>query len=287
MLMSLLAASLNPMAAAPLIPDVTADAFELPADDHVSTGEAGVPVSLWNLGKSYGGKRVLNGVGLKIEPGEFIAVIGRSGCGKSTLMRLLAGLEKPDGGEIWFGDDRLDGLNPLARTMFQEARLLPWRRVVDNVAVGLSGRPGNRRAAAERALQEVGLSGRERDWPSVLSGGQRQRVALARALVSRPRVLILDEPLGALDALTRISMQHLIERVWLNQGFTAVMVTHDVSEAVALADRILLIEDGTIALDLPVTLDRPRVRGSAAFAELEGLILNRLFKDHELDGSGI
>jgi len=287
MLMSLLAASLNPAGAAPLIPDVAPDAFELPVDDHIPTGTAGVPVSLWNLGKSFGDKRVLTDVGLTIEPGEFVAVIGRSGCGKSTLMRLLAGLEKPDGGEIRFGDERLDGLNPLARTMFQEARLLPWRRVVDNVAVGLSGRPGNRRVAAERALQEVGLSGRERDWPAVLSGGQRQRVALARALVSRPRVLILDEPLGALDALTRISMQHLIERVWLNQGFTAVMVTHDVGEAVALADRILLIEDGTIALDLPVTLDRPRVRGSAAFAELEGLILNRLFKDHELDGSGI
>lgn len=283
MILDMLAGSLGPMGSVPVLPD----AFELPVDDHTTTAAAGLPVVVWNLGKSFGGKRVLNGIDLKVEAGQFVAVIGRSGCGKSTLMRLLGGLEEPSGGEVWFSDQRLHGMNTLARTMFQEARLLPWRRVVDNVAVGLSGTRGDRTEAARRALREVGLKGRERDWPSVLSGGQRQRVALARALVSRPRLLLLDEPLGALDALTRISMQHLIERVWLNQGFTALMVTHDVGEAVALADRIIMIEDGIITLDLDVPLERPRVRGSAAFAELEGVILNRLFKDHELDGSGI
>ncbi len=128
-------------------------------------------------------------------------------------------------------------------------------------------------------MREVGLEGRRHDWPSVLSGGQKQRVAFARALVSRPRVLAFDEPLGALDALTRISMQRLLESVWRDQRFTAIMVTHDVAEAVTLADRVLMIEDGEIALDIVVDLPRPRERGSAAFAELEGGILRELFRN--------
>jgi sulfonate transport system ATP-binding protein len=128
-------------------------------------------------------------------------------------------------------------------------------------------------------LREVGLADRRDEWPSVLSGGQKQRVALARALVSRPRVLAFDEPLGALDALTRISMQRLLERVWLDQGFTAIMVTHDVAEAVTLADRVLLIEDGEIALDLGVDLPRVRERGSVEVAKLEGEILRHLFQN--------
>jgi sulfonate transport system ATP-binding protein len=135
------------------------------------------------------------------------------------------------------------------------------------------------RERALAALREVGLADRRDEWPSVLSGGQKQRVALARALVSRPRVLAFDEPLGALDALTRISMQRLLERVWLDQGFTAIMVTHDVAEAVTLADRVLLIEDGEIALDLRVDLPRVRERGSVEVAKLEGEILRHLFRN--------
>jgi sulfonate transport system ATP-binding protein len=164
--------------------------------------------------------------------------------------------------------------------MFQEPRLLPWARVLSNVEVGL-GRDrasSDAQARAERALGEVGLNDKRGQWPAVLSGGQKQRVALARALVSDPRVLAFDEPLGALDALTRISMQRLLERVWHDQAFTAILVTHDVSEAVALADRVLVIEHGRIAHDVNVDIPRPRRRGSADLAEVEGSILNNLLE---------
>ena len=157
--------------------------------------------------------------------------------------------------------------------MFQDARLLPWRRVLDNVALGL---PAERRAEAEAALDEVGLAERGGDWPSILSGGQRQRVALARALASRPRVLLLDEPLGALDALTRLEMQGLIERVWQEHGFTAVLVTHDVEEAVALADRIIVLSAGQVALDLRVDLPRPRDHAARRFTELKATVLDEV-----------
>ena len=162
--------------------------------------------------------------------------------------------------------------------MFQEPRLLPWQRVIDNVEVGLAQTIGarSRRHQAREVLAQVGLADRENDWPSILSGGQRQRVALARALASHPRLLALDEPLGALDALTRIEMQELIERMWLDKGFTAIVVTHDVTEAVALADRVLLLEEGAIAMDVAVEIPRPRRRGDAAAARIEGHILDRL-----------
>jgi len=157
---------------------------------------------------------------------------------------------------------------------------LPWARVLSNVEVGL----GRDRASsdaqirAQRALTEVGLDDKRGQWPAVLSGGQKQRVALARALVSHPRVLAFDEPLGALDALTRISVQRLLERVWRDQAFTAILVTHDVSEAVALADRVLVIENGRIAHDIDVDIPRPRQRGSADLAALEGSILRGLLQ---------
>jgi sulfonate transport system ATP-binding protein len=163
--------------------------------------------------------------------------------------------------------------------MFQEPRLLPWASVLANVEVGL-GRERKSPGAQERAritLRAVELEDKRDQWPAVLSGGQKQRVALARALVSRPRILAFDEPLGALDALTRISMQQLLERVWRDQIFTALLVTHDVAEAVTLADRVLLIEDGEIAMDVRVDLPRPRRRGSAEVAALEGRILDKLF----------
>jgi sulfonate transport system ATP-binding protein len=165
--------------------------------------------------------------------------------------------------------------------MFQEPRLLPWARVKSNVEVGLGAarKSDDARSRAERALSEVGLQDRRDEWPAVLSGGQKQRVALARALVSHPRVLAFDEPLGALDALTRISMQGLLGRVWSDQNFTAILVTHDVTEAVALADRVLVIDEGRIALDLDVGVARPRRRGSAELAALEGKILHYLLSN--------
>ncbi|WAC70953.1 ATP-binding cassette domain-containing protein [Roseateles sp. SL47] len=231
--------------------------------------QGGDAIHLRGLGKSFGERQVLAGIDLDIRPGEFVAVIGRSGCGKSTLLRLLAGLDQPTAGELDAGPKKD------VRFMFQDARLLPWARVQDNVALGLAGPEGRERAAA--ALAQVGLGERGPEWPARLSGGQRQRVALARALVHTPRLLLLDEPLGALDALTRIEMQRLIERLWLRQGFTAVLVTHDVAEAVALADRVLLIEHGHLALDLRIDLPRPRVR-DAAFAALEQRLLDRVLQ---------
>ena len=236
----------------------------------------GTALSLRGIGKDFGGPRVLHGIDLEIPAGQFVAIVGRSGCGKSTLLRLIAGLDAPTDGRL-----DLEGAAPAeaVRLMFQEPRLLPWSSIRGNVEVGLgAGLPGpvRRDRAAAAALAEVGLADRATEWPAVLSGGQKQRVALARALVSRPRVLALDEPLGALDALTRIEMQALVEQVWQAEGFTAVLVTHDVSEAVALADRVILLERGRVALDVAIDLPRPRRRGDAALAAIEARILDRL-----------
>ncbi|MDY7579692.1 ATP-binding cassette domain-containing protein [Herbaspirillum sp. RTI4] len=235
----------------------------------------GVPIRIAALSKKYGGRHVLEDVALQVEAGEFVAIVGRSGCGKSTLLRLIAQLEKSDGGSIGFSDADLTPVAPEIRIMFQDSRLLPWKRVLDNVALGL---PKTARSRAAAVLRQVGLEERSGEWPAVLSGGQRQRVALARALVHDPQLLLLDEPLGALDALTRIDMQQLIESLWLEQGFSAVLVTHDVQEAIVLADRVILIEDGRIALNRRIDLPRPRQRGDVRFARLEAEILARVLK---------
>jgi sulfonate transport system ATP-binding protein len=233
----------------------------------------GIPVTLESIAKHYGNRIVLDNLQLRITAGQFVAVVGRSGCGKSTLLRLLAGLETANGGALLAGSAPLSSAKDDTRLMFQDARLLPWKKVIDNVGLGLRG---NWRDDALQALTTVGLADRANDWPAALSGGQKQRVALARALIHRPRLLLLDEPLGALDALTRIEMQGLIERLWQQQGFTVLLVTHDVSEAIALADRVLLIEEGRIGLDLAIDLPRPRRKGSARLAELEAEVLDRV-----------
>ena len=256
---------------------MTATVLERVADPVPRISSSGSGVSLRDVTKSFGAHHVLRGIDLDIAAGAFIAIVGRSGCGKSTLLRLIAGLDSPTDGSITI-DDQADGWSDGVRLMFQEPRLLPWERVVGNVAVGLTHAHDRRdrdRQAAE-VLSQVGLAGRERDWPGVLSGGQKQRVALARALASHPRLLALDEPLGALDALTRIEMQELIEHVWQEKGFTAIVVTHDVAEAVALADRILLLEDGAVAMDVTVDLPRPRRRGDPRGAAIEGQVLQRI-----------
>lgn len=235
----------------------------------------GISLHIQGLTKRYGARTVLKEAQLQIAPGEFVAIVGRSGCGKSTLLRLVAGLEDANSGTLHVGGELHSGLRGDTRIMFQDARLLPWKRVIDNVALGL---PESGRTSAAKVLAHVGLADRQTDWPAKLSGGQRQRVSLARALVHNPRLLLLDEPLGALDALTRIEMHALIEGLWREQGFTALLVTHDVNEAVALADRVVLIEDGVIALDERIDLPRPRARGDAAFAALEERILNRVLQ---------
>ena len=233
------------------------------------SADPGATLRIEGLHKAFAARAVLRDASLALAPGEFVALIGRSGCGKSTLLRLVAGLERADAGTAHVDGDH-------TRIMFQEARLLPWKRVLDNVALGLAGRDARERAC--HALAQVGLADRAGDWPATLSGGQRQRVALARALVHRPRLLLLDEPLGALDALTRIEMQQLIEQLWRSHGFTALLVTHDVGEAVALADRVVLIEDHRIAFDEVVPLPRPRSRGDAAFAAFEDRVLQRVLR---------
>ncbi|WP_295550229.1 ATP-binding cassette domain-containing protein [uncultured Pseudacidovorax sp.] len=236
---------------------------------------AGVALDAQGLGKRYGEREVLHQLQLHVAPGEFVAIVGRSGCGKSTLLRLVAGLEALSSGQLGIDGRPIRGLHDDTRIMFQEARLLPWKRVLDNVTLGL---PATARERGREVLAQVGLAERAEEWPARLSGGQRQRVALARALVHHPRLLLLDEPLGALDALTRIEMHRLIERLWQRHRFTALLVTHDVQEAVALADRVILIEDGRIALDVRVDLPRPRAQGEAAFAALEKRILDRVLQ---------
>lgn len=239
---------------------------------------SGLAVTARGLGRDFGGVAVLSGLDLHVPAGQFVAIVGRSGSGKSTLLRILGGLDAPTAGRVAWGEGEADPRRD-ARMMFQEPRLLPWARVLGNVAVGLGADPGPDAAARARAaLADVALLARAGDWPAVLSGGQKQRVALARALVSHPRLLALDEPLGALDALTRIEMQGLIERMWLKERFTAILVTHDVAEAVTLADRVVLIEGGSVGLDLAVPLPRPRARGSAGFGALEAGILARLLE---------
>ncbi len=245
---------------------------------------AGTPLNIQHISKSYADRRVLNNIDLQVEGGQFIAVVGRSGCGKSTFLRLLAGLEQADSGKLLSHDRPLQELQQDTRLMFQEARLLPWKSVLDNVGLGLKGQW---QSDAAGALAAVGLSHRAKEWPSALSGGQKQRVALARALIHRPALLLLDEPLGALDALTRIEMQTLIESLWQEHGFTVVLVTHDVSEAVALADRVVLIDEGKVTLDLTVDVPRPRRRGNARLAELEAEVLNHILTPVAADGSDL
>lgn len=233
----------------------------------------GSAVHIHHLDKQFGTTSVLQHFNLDIQAGEFLAIVGRSGCGKSTLLRLIAGLEQATAGRIDIDSPYDHGSHTDLRVMFQEPRLLPWKSVLQNVQLGLAK---NQHAHASKLLETVGLADKAKLWPSQLSGGQKQRVALARALAHQPSLLLLDEPLGALDALTRLEMQQLIEKIWLDQGFTAVLVTHDVSEAVQLADRIILLDDGHISHSFKVNLPRPRSKAQSRFAELERDVLAQL-----------
>ena len=233
----------------------------------------GAEINIEQLHKFYGKVKVLEDLDLHITPGEFIAIVGRSGCGKSTLLRLIADLEQPSYGEIKFKSalNFREGItSDDIRVMFQDPRLLPWKNNLKNVQLGVDK---SQHGKAHELLKKVGLDEKADLWPAQLSGGQRQRAALARALSHTPRILLLDEPLGALDALTRLDMQSLIERLWLEQGFTTILVTHDVSEAVQLADRIILLDKGHIAHQFAVDLPRPRQK-NARFAELEQQVLS-------------
>jgi len=218
------------------------------------------------LSRAFDGRTVLDGVDLDIAPGEFVAMLGVSGTGKSTLLRALAGLDREVTGEL-----TVSGTVAVA---FQEPRLLPWRRVLANVALGL--RTQDPAAAARRALDEVGLTDRASAWPLTLSGGEAQRAALARALVREPSLLLLDEPFSALDALTRIAMHRLVLRLWESHRPAVLLVTHDVDEALILADRVLVLASGRIVFSGPVDLPRPRDRDNPGLTALRHRLLTEL-----------
>ena len=226
-------------------------------------------VCVRGLQRFYGERAVLNGLDLDIAPGEFVALLGRSGSGKSTFLRALADIDtEVSGSGMVVVPERL-------AVVFQDARLLPWARVLDNVVLGLPG--GDVLARGRAALAEVQLAGRERAWPGELSGGEQQRVALARALVRAPQLLLADEPFGALDALTRLKMHALLRRLCAAHQPAMLLVTHDVDEAIALADRVLVLEQGTIAADIFIPGTPP--------AELRRTLLGLLGVSQELAGT--
>ncbi len=229
-------------------------------------GPAAGGVRVRGLRRAFAGRVVLDGVDLDLAPGEFVALLGASGSGKSTLLRALGGLDT--------GATGLLDVPPRQAIVFQEHRLLPWSKVWRNVTLGLPGRGLRDRALA--ALGEVGLAARADAWPAVLSGGESQRVALARALVRTPDLLLLDEPFAALDALTRLRAQTLVARLWSRHRFAVLLVTHDVDEALLLADRVLLLGHGRIAGELVVDVPRPRSPDHPRFATLRRRLLAAL-----------
>lgn len=224
------------------------------------------PVHARQLSKSFGANTILDQLNLDIRAGEFVALLGRSGSGKTTLLRALAGLDRITSGTLDV---------PQARAaVFQEPRLMPWKRAWRNVTLGL--KIGQPRERARKALAEVGLEHRENAWPATLSGGEAQRVALARALVREPQLLLLDEPFAALDALTRIRMHQLILALWRQHRPSVLLVTHDVDEAVLLADRVLVLEQGRIVSDIAITQPRPRSAERREFQQVRAQLLQLL-----------
>jgi sulfonate transport system ATP-binding protein len=223
------------------------------------------------LSRAFGTEVIIDHLDLDIAPGEFVALLGRSGSGKSTLLRALAGLDKETAGD-------LDVRGPVS-IAFQEPRLVPWKRVWANVSLGL--RTDAQRDVAIAALAEVGLSERATAWPLTLSGGEAQRASLARALVREPSVLLLDEPFSALDALTRIAMHQLVLRLWARHRPAVLLVTHDVDEALALADRVLVLSAGRISYACAVSDSRPRARTAPELTHLRTRLLAELGVDEE------
>jgi sulfonate transport system ATP-binding protein len=235
------------------------------ATDVTGTTEA-ANVKVRGLTRAFDDKTVIDELDLTLRQGEFVALLGHSGCGKSTLLKILAGLDDETEGEVTVPERR--------SVAFQSPRLMPWLRVWRNVVLGLPGSPD--RALAERYLAEVGIEEYAGRWPKALSGGQAQRVSLARALVREPELLLLDEPFGALDALTRGRAQRLVADLWQRHGCSVLLVTHDVEEALLLADRVLVMDGGRIAYEAEVGLERPRDLGSPDFVRLRGELLRRL-----------
>lgn len=233
-----------------------------------------------NLHKKFKGQgkelHVLDDINLTVQPGEFISIIGSSGCGKTTFLRLIVGLESNYEGEILLDGKKLNGPDLNRGVVFQDHRLLPWLTVEKNVGLGLrNSNNGDARKIVQEHIELVGLKGFEKSYPHQLSGGMSQRAAIARALVNRPRILLLDEPLGALDALTRMYMHLELERIWEQEGITMIMVTHDVDEAIYLSDKIVIMSSrpGKIKRIIPVPLGRPRDRASYDFIRIKEVVL--------------
>lgn len=228
----------------------------------------GSSIRVENLRKSFGDLNVLRGIDLQAEPGQFIVVVGESGGGKSTLLRILSGVESEFEGTV-------EAEAPIG-VAFQDARLIPWKKVWQNVVFGLNGTPRSLRDKALSALREVGLEDWADVWPRTLSGGQAQRVAFARALVREPRLLLLDEPLGALDALTRLRMHALLRDLWARHRFTALLITHDVDEAITLGDKVAVLAHGQIIESIDLDFAGPRSRSDPEFEAVRHRILGLL-----------
>ena len=224
------------------------------------------PVRARKLTKRFGDNLILDQLNLDIRAGEFVALLGRSGSGKTTLLRALAGLDRLSSGTL--------DVPKACTAVFQEPRLMPWKRAWRNVMLGL--KIDQPRQRARQALAEVGLAHRENAWPSTLSGGEAQRVALARALVREPQLLLLDEPFAALDALTRMRMHQLVLSLWAQHLPAVLLVTHDVDEAVLLADRVLVLEHGRIVADIAITQPRPRRADAPQFQQVRAQLLELL-----------
>jgi sulfonate transport system ATP-binding protein len=237
------------------------------------------------VGKTYpNGVRALDGLSLAIGPGEIVVVVGGSGCGKSTLLRAIGGLDPPTQGRIVLDTALITAPHEKIGLIFQEPRLLPWLRVADNVGFGLEHLPRDQRTArVATAVERVGLADKAKVWPRELSGGQAQRVSIARALVPRPQVLLLDEPFSALDAFTRADLQDHLLSLWADLKPTLIMVTHDVEEAIVLADRIVVMRPrpGRLQEEIACDLPRPRDRQSAAFDFVKRRVLAALDRSLE------
>lgn len=245
-------------------------------------------VEFKHVGKRFDLKKdsieVLNDITFEVKEGEFISIVGSSGCGKSTLLRLISGLEKPTSGEIFLEEKPVKGISSICGIAFQESRLLPWWTVSQNIGFGLNTKLSDeeRKKKIQYYIDLVGLNGFEDALPKQLSGGMQQRVSIARALISNPDILLLDEPFGALDAFTRINMQNEVLRIWEHEKKTMILVTHDIDEAVALSDRIIVLSSrpGKIKNIIDVDISRPRDRaGNPDFLYVRKKVYKEFFEE--------
>lgn len=234
-----------------------------------------------------GDLEVLSDINLSIKPGEFVSIVGASGCGKSTLIRMIAGLERPTSGKIEVDDKKVEKTSIDVGLIFQESRLFPWLTVEQNIAFGIHKRLAEKekKELVQQYIDLVELSGFEKAKPNQLSGGMQQRVSIARTLINKPKVLLLDEPFGALDALTRINMQNEILKIWKKEKTTMILITHDIDESIFLSDRVVIMSNqpGVVSLEIPIPLKKPRDRSSIDFMNIRRQIYTEFFENSDVD----